>query len=145
MSVAAASPVQPPPVTSADLPSVPFEPDAYGPADDYVGQMAPTASGSGVQTLWHPPEPSMDTLPVDASKTDPKPAYYKLQFGDDYTGFSYYVRTLAVIIGRKVVCIPLRAVLMIRRSRSRRRRQISDHHLSRRYRLSIWAGTSTWT
>jgi hypothetical protein len=65
--------------------------------------MEPTASGSGVQTLWHPPEPSLDTLPVDTSKTDPKPAYYKLQFGDDFTGFSYYVRTLAVIIGRKVV------------------------------------------
>lgn len=45
----------------------------------------------------------MAALPVDMSKTEPKPAYYKLQFGDDYTGFSYYVRTLGIVIGRKCV------------------------------------------
>jgi hypothetical protein len=45
----------------------------------------------------------MASLPVDRSKTEPKPAYYKLQFGDDVTGFSYYVRTLAVMIGRNCV------------------------------------------
>ncbi|XAO26888.1 hypothetical protein I312_105729 [Cryptococcus bacillisporus CA1280] len=48
----------------------------------------------------HPPAPSLAALPVDTSKTDPTPAYYKLQFGDDLTGFSYYVRTLTVVIGR---------------------------------------------
>jgi hypothetical protein len=52
---------------------------------------------------WYPPVPSLAALPVDRSKTEPKPAYYKLQFGDDVTGFSYYVRTLGVIIGRKCV------------------------------------------
>ena len=52
---------------------------------------------------WHPPVPSLAALPVDRTKTEPKPAYYKLQFGDDYTGFSYYVRTLGVVIGRNVV------------------------------------------
>lgn len=52
---------------------------------------------------WQPPAPSFAALPVDQSKTDPKPAYYKLQFGDDITGFSYYVRTLSVVIGRNVV------------------------------------------
>ncbi|WWC68838.1 uncharacterized protein I206_102773 [Kwoniella pini CBS 10737] len=51
---------------------------------------------------WFPPIPSLASLPVDKSKTDPKPAYYKLQFGDEVTGFSYYVRTLAVMIGRNV-------------------------------------------
>ncbi|WVQ79071.1 hypothetical protein IAT38_001165 [Cryptococcus sp. DSM 104549] len=49
---------------------------------------------------WQPPAPSMAALPVDRSKTEPTPAYYKLQFGDEVTGFSYYVRTLAVLIGR---------------------------------------------
>ncbi|WVN90466.1 uncharacterized protein L203_105702 [Cryptococcus depauperatus CBS 7841] len=49
---------------------------------------------------WHPPEPSFDDLPLDSTKTDPTPAYYKLQFGDEETGFSYYVRTLSVVIGR---------------------------------------------
>ncbi|WVQ73852.1 hypothetical protein IAR50_003433 [Cryptococcus sp. DSM 104548] len=49
---------------------------------------------------WQPPAPSLAALPVDASKTDPTPAYYKLQFGDELTGFSYYVRTLTVVIGR---------------------------------------------
>lgn len=67
------------------------------------------ASGSGVQAIWAPPIPSMASLPVDISKTEPKPAYYKLQFGDDYTGFSYYVRTLAVVIGRQVVSTACRA------------------------------------
>ena len=52
---------------------------------------------------WHPPIPSLAALPVDRTKTEPTPAYYKLQFGDDVTGFSYYVRTLAVIIGRNCV------------------------------------------
>ena len=52
---------------------------------------------------WYPPAPSLAALPVDTSKTEPKPAYYKLQFGDDVTGFSYYVRTLAVVIGRTCV------------------------------------------
>ncbi|WRT65505.1 uncharacterized protein IL334_002448 [Kwoniella shivajii] len=56
-----------------------------------------SGSGSG---HWNPPIPSLASLPVDRSKTDPKPAYYKLQFGDEVTGFSYYVRTLAVMIGR---------------------------------------------
>ncbi|ORX36336.1 hypothetical protein BD324DRAFT_609010 [Kockovaella imperatae] len=37
---------------------------------------------------------------LSVTKTEPKPAYYKLQFGDDVTGFSYYVRTLSVMIGR---------------------------------------------
>ncbi|ODN80770.1 hypothetical protein L202_02922 [Cryptococcus amylolentus CBS 6039] len=49
---------------------------------------------------WQPPAPSLAALPVDTSKTDPTPAYYKLQFGDELTGFSYYVRTLTVVIGR---------------------------------------------
>ena len=52
---------------------------------------------------WYPPIPSLAALPVDRTKTEPKPAYYKLQFGDDVTGFSYYVRTLAVVIGRNCV------------------------------------------
>jgi hypothetical protein len=56
-----------------------------------------------VQGQWNPPVPSMASLPVDRSKTEPKPAYYKLQFGDEVTGFSYYVRTLAVMIGRGCV------------------------------------------
>ncbi|KLT46046.1 hypothetical protein CC85DRAFT_290115 [Cutaneotrichosporon oleaginosum] len=51
---------------------------------------------------WFPPPPSLAALPVDRSKTEPKPAYYKLQFGDESTGFSYYVRTLSVVIGRNV-------------------------------------------
>jgi hypothetical protein len=51
----------------------------------------------------NPPPPSMAALPVDQTKTDPKPAFYKLQFGDDITGFSYYVRTLQVMIGRNCV------------------------------------------
>lgn len=55
---------------------------------------------------WQPPAPSLAALPVDRSKTEPKPAYYKLQFGDDVTGFSYYVRTLSVVIGRGVVSKP---------------------------------------
>lgn len=66
----------------------------------------PSASSSGLHAgsaQWQPPVPSMAALPVDMSKTEPKPAYYKLQFGDDYTGFSYYVRTLGVVIGRKIV------------------------------------------
>jgi hypothetical protein len=54
---------------------------------------------------WYPPVPSLAALPVDRSKTEPKPAYYKLQFGDDDTGFSYYVRTLGVVIGRKCVSV----------------------------------------
>ena len=51
-------------------------------------------------TQWQPPVPSLASLPVDKTKTEPTPAYYKLQFGDEVTGFSYYVRTLRVIIGR---------------------------------------------
>ncbi|ORY27501.1 hypothetical protein BCR39DRAFT_506272, partial [Naematelia encephala] len=39
-------------------------------------------------------------LPVDRSKTEPRSAYYKLQFGDEETGFSYYVQTTTVVIGR---------------------------------------------
>lgn len=54
---------------------------------------------------WQPPAPSLAALPVDTTKTEPKPAYYKLQFGDDVTGFSYYVRTLSVVIGRSVVSV----------------------------------------
>lgn len=50
-----------------------------------------------------PPAPSLHALPVDRSKTEPKPAFYKLQFGDDVTGFSYYVRTMEVMIGRNAV------------------------------------------
>ncbi|KAL7419644.1 Pre-rRNA-processing protein fhl1 [Cryptotrichosporon argae] len=53
-------------------------------------------------TAREPPVPSLAALPVDATKTEPKPAYYKLQFGDDVTGFAYYVRTLSVVIGRNV-------------------------------------------
>jgi len=53
---------------------------------------------------WLPPAPSLAALPVDRTKTEPKPAYYKLQFGDEETGFSYYVRTMTVIIGRNCVC-----------------------------------------
>lgn len=55
------------------------------------------------QTQWQPPVPSLASLPVDRTKTEPKPAFYKLQFGDDVTGFSYYVRTLTVMIGRNCV------------------------------------------
>lgn len=55
------------------------------------------------QTQWQPPAPSLASLPVDRTKTEPKPAFYKLQFGDDITGFSYYVRTLTVMIGRNCV------------------------------------------
>jgi hypothetical protein len=61
-------------------------------------------SGGSSGGPWQPPVPSLASLPVDRSKTEPKPAYYKLQFGDDVTGFSYYVRTLAVMIGRNCVC-----------------------------------------
>ncbi|OCF58130.1 hypothetical protein L486_04160 [Kwoniella mangroviensis CBS 10435] len=57
-------------------------------------------AGESGQGGWFPPIPNLTSLPVDKSKTDPKPAYYKLQFGDEVTGFSYYVRTLAVMIGR---------------------------------------------
>lgn len=60
-------------------------------------------SVTGPSGPWHPPAPSLAALPVDRSKTEPKPAYYKLQFGDDVTGFSYYVRTLSVVIGRNCV------------------------------------------
>jgi hypothetical protein len=52
---------------------------------------------------WHPPAPSLVSLPVDQTKTEPKPAFYKLQFGDDVTGFNYYVRTTTVVIGRNCV------------------------------------------
>jgi len=52
---------------------------------------------------WHPPAPSLVSLPVDTTKTEPKPAFYKLQFGDDVTGFNYYVRTTTVVIGRNCV------------------------------------------
>lgn len=62
-----------------------------------------TAVYAHQQQQWGPPAPSLQSLPIDRSKTDPKPAYYKLQFGDDFTGFSYYVRTLSVIIGRNCV------------------------------------------
>ncbi|KAK8861391.1 hypothetical protein IAR55_002210 [Kwoniella newhampshirensis] len=61
------------------------------------------AGGSGIATAtgpWQPPVPSLASLPVDRTKTEPTPAFYKLQFGDDVTGFSYYVRTLMVMIGR---------------------------------------------
>lgn len=57
------------------------------------------------QTQWQPPVPSHASLPVDRTKTEPKPAFYKLQFGDDLTGFSYYVRTLTVVIGRNVASL----------------------------------------
>ena len=57
------------------------------------------------QTQWQPPIPSHASLPVDRTKTEPKPAFYKLQFGDDLTGFSYYVRTLTVVIGRNVASL----------------------------------------
>jgi hypothetical protein len=81
--------------------SVPLNPaQSYDVAD---------ASSSGLHAgsaQWQPPVPSMAALPVDMSKTEPKPAYYKLQFGDDYTGFSYYVRTLGIVIGRKCVSLP---------------------------------------
>ncbi|WWC87665.1 uncharacterized protein L201_002556 [Kwoniella dendrophila CBS 6074] len=72
-----------------------------------MGEISNTAGGMGGGIVtqggggpWYPPIPSLASLPVDKSKTDPKPAYYKLQFGDEVTGFSYYVRTLAVMIGR---------------------------------------------
>jgi len=55
-----------------------------------------------------PPVPSMSALPVDLAKTEPKPAFYKLQFGDDITGFSYYVQTVEVMIGRNVTVSLLR-------------------------------------
>nr|XP_031863126.1 uncharacterized protein CI109_001605 [Kwoniella shandongensis]KAA5530198.1 hypothetical protein CI109_001605 [Kwoniella shandongensis] len=58
-----------------------------------------TGGGSGGGP-WQPPVPSLASLPVDRTKTEPTPAFYKLQFGDDVTGFSYYVRTLMVMIGR---------------------------------------------
>jgi hypothetical protein len=64
--------------------------------------MSGPGPGSAKQE-WFPPPPSLAALPVDRSKTEPKPAYYKLQFGDETTGFSYYVRTLSVVIGRNVV------------------------------------------
>ena len=69
---------------------------------------------------WQPPVPSLAALPVDKTKTDPKPAYYKLQFGDEITGFSYYVRTLNVIIGRNCVSAMLVARTDDRRSSRRR-------------------------
>jgi hypothetical protein len=50
----------------------------------------------------------MRALPVDLAKTEPKPAFYKLQFGDDITGFSYYVQTVEVMIGRNVTVSRLR-------------------------------------
>lgn len=56
---------------------------------------------------WHPPAPSLVSLPVDITKTEPKPAFYKLQFGDDVTGFNYYVRTTTVVIGRNCVSLGL--------------------------------------
>jgi hypothetical protein len=61
------------------------------------------ASYSHAQPGWHPPAPSLVSLPVDTTKTEPKPAFYKLQFGDDVTGFNYYVRTTTVVIGRNCV------------------------------------------
>ncbi len=64
---------------------------------------ASSSSATGAVGPWFPPVPSLAALPVDPTKTTPKPAYYKLQFGDDYTGFSYYVRTLSVVIGRNCV------------------------------------------
>ena len=60
-------------------------------------------SYSHAQPGWHPPAPSLVSLPVDTTKTEPKPAFYKLQFGDDVTGFNYYVRTTTVVIGRNCV------------------------------------------
>lgn len=78
---------------------------------------------------WQPPAPSLAALPVDRSKTDPKPAYYKLQFGDDVTGFSYYVRTLSVVIGRNCVSRRLKAIFWtagaLRRTSSRPLRRMS--------------------
>lgn len=142
MSAVAASPVDPPGLPEYDLANGSLM--EFGQVDGFDAPMEPTASGSGVQTLWHPPEPSLDTLPVDASKTEPKPAYYKLQFGDDYTGFSYYVRTLAVIIGRKVVCqsLFLMGKLTSRKRRCRPHRQISGRRPNRPYRLLILTGMS---
>ncbi|WWC60084.1 uncharacterized protein I303_102648 [Kwoniella dejecticola CBS 10117] len=77
---------------------------AAGPSNSNMnstGQGQGQGLGQG-PNQWYPPIPSLASLPVDKSKTDPKPAYYKLQFGDEVTGFSYYVRTLAVMIGRNV-------------------------------------------
>jgi hypothetical protein len=49
---------------------------------------------------------------VDQTKTEPKPAFYKLQFGDDVTGFNYYVRTTTVVIGRNCVgCLKVGSLL----------------------------------
>lgn len=73
---------------------------------------------------WQPPAPSLAALPVDRSKTDPKPAYYKLQFGDDVTGFSYYVRTLSVVIGRNCVSIDVGGGLWAARTRGRKPRML---------------------
>jgi hypothetical protein len=55
--------------------------------------------------MAQPPPASLAHIPVDASKTEPIAAFYKLQFGDELTGFAYYMRTLVVTIGRNVVSL----------------------------------------
>ena len=54
---------------------------------------------------WPParPVPSLAEMPVDASMTEPTQAYYKLLFGDEATGFSYYVQSAVIVIGRNPV------------------------------------------
>ena len=58
---------------------------------------------------WPPlrPTPSLEKMPVDSSMTEPTRAYYKLQFGDEATGFSYYVQSPIIVIGRNPVRFPL--------------------------------------
>lgn len=64
---------------------------------------APMTSGAGpsrrVPTALDPP------LPINHALTEPITAFYKLQFGadGDPAGFAYYMQTLDVAIGRKVV------------------------------------------
>jgi hypothetical protein len=58
--------------------------------------------------MANPPPASLAHIPVDTSKTEPIAAFYKLQFGDELTGFAYYMRTLVVTIGRNVVSLAAR-------------------------------------
>ncbi|WVF66868.1 hypothetical protein IAT40_001611 [Kwoniella sp. CBS 6097] len=81
-------------------PLAPFPDIEFHQNQEALAAAAAAAAAAPAGGPWHPPIPSMASLPVDRTKTEPKPAFYKLQFGDDVTGFSYYVRTLAVMIGR---------------------------------------------
>ncbi len=57
------------------------------------------------------PRASDPPIPIDHALTEPIAAFYKLQFyagsgeGDEEEGFAYYMQTLDVMIGRKVVSV----------------------------------------